>query len=143
VPGPSVISGLSSIGLPLGRGLLLLAEMSSEGTLATGQYTSEALSMALRQRDFVVGFIAMKRPELEQDFLTLTPGVGLDSKSDGKGQQYRTPRQVVYESNCDVIIVGRGIYRQGDDPGEIIRQAQRYRQEGWKAYEDRISLKRV
>lgn len=162
VPGPGIITGLKSVGLPLGRGLLLLAEMSSAGNLATGEYTAAALEMARANKDFVVGFIAMGRveerypaplphpltkatdrgelvlehslsPDLE-DWLVLTPGVGLDVRGDGLGQQYRTPHEVVFESGCDVIIVGRGIYGEGGDTEGMKRQAQRYREEGWKAY---------
>ncbi|KAJ7129546.1 orotidine-5'-monophosphate decarboxylase [Mycena epipterygia] len=145
VPGPSIITGLSSVGLPLGRGLLLLAEMSTKGSLASGSYTEAAVQMARAHRDFVIGFIAQRRMDgvgadanemaAEEDFLILTPGVGLDTKGDGMGQQYRTPREVVLESGCDVIIVGRGIY--GKDPtlvDSIIVQAKRYRDEGWAAY---------
>ncbi|KAJ3828396.1 orotidine-5'-monophosphate decarboxylase [Lentinula raphanica] len=149
VPGPSIISGLSSVGLPLGRGLLLLAEMSTRGALATGSYTEDAVRMARANRDFVIGFIAQRTMEGvglqsdsmdNDDFLILTPGVGLDTKGDAMGQQYRTPRQVILESGCDVIIVGRGIY--GKDPSlvdEIKLQAQRYREAGWQAYQERIS----
>ncbi|KAJ6515770.1 humps family-domain-containing protein [Mycena sanguinolenta] len=148
VPGPSVVTGLSSVGLPLGRGLLLLAEMSTKGSLASGSYTESAVQMARAHRDFVVGFIAQRRmgagPDemtAEEDFLILTPGVGLDVQGDGMGQQYRTPREVVLESGCDVIIVGRGIY--GKDPSlieNIVTQAKRYKTEGWAAYLSRLEL---
>jgi len=121
--------------------------MSSKGTLATGIYTKQAIEMARMNRDFVIGFIAMNResiraavPNPEEDFLILTPGVGLDVKGDSMGQQYRTPRQVILESDCDVIIVGRGIYGQGDqvDVAAVQYQAERYREEGWKAYLERV-----
>ncbi|KAI0796738.1 Orotidine 5'-phosphate decarboxylase [Abortiporus biennis] len=153
VPGPSIITGLASVGKPLGRGLLLLAEMSTKGSLATGSYTEEAVRMARAHDDFVIGFIAQRRMEdvgllenageSEEDFLILTPGVGLDSKGDSMGQQYRTPEQVVLESGCDVIIVGRGIYGKSDnvDVQAVQSQAERYRTAGWEAYQKRISHK--
>lgn len=123
--------------------------MSSQGTLAKGEYTQSALAMAREHRDFVIGFIAMQRMAQDdsvdgsaspEDFLILTPGVGLDVKGDGMGQQYKTPRQVILERGCDVIIVGRGIYGKGEgSPSDIIAtEAQRYQKEGWVAYEERI-----
>ena len=152
VPGPSIIKGLATVGLPLGRGLLLLAEMSTAGALARGAYTEDAVRMARDARDFVIGFIAQHRMEdvglregekrnKSEDFLILTPGVGLDATGDGLGQQYRTPEQVVTESGCDIIIVGRGIYgKPGNmDVGEIQRQAERYRKAGWDAYLQRLN----
>lgn len=150
VPGPSIITGLSSVGLPLGRGLLLLAEMSTKGSLATGSYTVDAVRMARAHSDFVIGFIAQRRMEHvgilegesmdeEEDFLVLTPGVGLDVKGDTMGQQYRSPEEVVKDSGCDVIIVGRGIYGKDLNQVDVIAaRAERYMAEGWAAYLERL-----
>jgi orotidine-5'-phosphate decarboxylase len=124
--------------------------MSTAGTLAKGLYTEEAVQMARKNKDFVIGFIAQRRmdgvgalPEDDtsnEDFLVLTPGVGLEEKGDAMGQQYRTPRQVVLESGCDVIIVGRGIYGKDLNAVEVIAaRAERYMTEGWSAYLERIS----
>lgn len=65
----------------------------------------------------------------------MSPGVGLDVAGDSLGQQYRTPHQVIVESGCDLIIVGRGIYGKGRD---VEAEARRYQQAGWSAYEERI-----
>jgi len=141
LPGPGIITGLASVGKPLGRGLLLLAEMSSKGNLATGEYTKQAMQMAKDAgREFVIGFISMTRVDQgeEEDWLMMTPGVGLVSKGDAMGQQYKTPRQVVFENGCDVIIVGRGIYGIQGGEQAVKDEAERYRQEGWKAYEERL-----
>lgn len=137
VPGEGIIAGLREVGLPLGRGLLLLAEMSSKGALTKGAYTEASVAMARRNQDFVFGFIAQRRMNEtdDEDFLVLTPGVGMDVTGDSLGQQYRTPHQVITEDGCDVIIVGRGIY---GNPDTIEAQAKHYRDAGWKAYLDRL-----
>ena len=101
--------------MPKGRALLILAEMSSKGSLATGNYTQEAIKMALRHTDFCIGFIGQNRIKalndgtlVDQDFVYMSPGVALEESIDSLGQQYRTPRQVILESDSDIIIVGRG-----------------------------------
>lgn len=162
IPGPGIISGLASVGLPLQRGLLLLAEMSTKGSLTTGAYTTANVQAAMQdESDFVMGFIAMHRvhedpahipddateAQRSKDLLILTPGVGLDVKGDGKGQQYRTPDEVINKSGCDIMIVGRGIYgallKEGADRAQALKevraQAVRYRDAGWKAYQDRLT----
>ena len=154
VPGPSIVKGLATVGLPLRRGLLLLAEMSTAGALARGAYTEDAVRMARDAREFVIGFIAQHRMEgvglregerqdNAEDFLILTPGVGLDATGDGLGQQYRTPEVAVLTCGSDIIIVGRGICgKPGNmDIGEVQRQAERYREAGWDAYLKRLDSK--
>ncbi|KAG0303973.1 orotidine 5'-phosphate decarboxylase [Dissophora globulifera] len=138
VPGEGIIQGLREVGLPLNRCILLLAEMSSAGTLAKGDYTNTTVDIARKYKDFVVGFIAMHRYEDQEgdDFIYMTPGVGLDQTTDGLGQQWKHPREVVYNLGCDVIIVGRGIYGNGRDAA---KEAKRYQEAGWNAYLERIA----
>jgi len=87
-----------------------------------------------------VGLREGEKQDDTEDFLVLTPGIGLDVAGDGLGQQYRTPEVAVLGCRCDiiiVIIVGRGIYgNPGNmDIGEVQRQAERYREAGWNALE--------
>ncbi len=128
--------GSDGIYLEHPRALLLLAEMSSTGSLAEGSYTEKTLEMARRHRDFVIGFVASRRlSSIEnEDFITFTPGVQLSSGKDTLGQQYRTPEIVIMQGS-DCIIVGRGIYEAGDP----VSAAKLYRDAGWSAYLKRIA----
>jgi uridine monophosphate synthetase len=132
VPGPGIIEGLKEVGLPRKRGLLLLAEMSSEGTLAQGNYTQKAVEMALRHDDFVIGFICQKKLTDDPRFIHMTPGVQKGANQDALGQRYRTPENAI-AAGSDLIIVGRGI-TGAKDP---LTEAQQYKNEAWKAYAKR------
>ena len=132
VPGPGILSGLKSVIGDRVRGALMLAEMSSKGNLCTPEYQKGTIDMAREHKDYVLGFIAMK--PVAEGFLTLTPGVQINSKGDALGQVYREPRQVVREGS-DIIIVGRGITGAKD----ITAQAELYRTEGWEGYLERLA----
>ncbi|KAJ2663732.1 orotidine 5'-phosphate decarboxylase [Coemansia sp. RSA 1200] len=134
VPGEGIIQGLAEVGESGGRGLLLLAEMSSKGMLATGAYTEKTVEMAVRN-SFVIGFIGSRRFTEDRDLLTMTPGVGLHASGDALGQQYRTPDAIVTANGSDVIIVGRAIYGPDKDP---VAEALRYQEAGWNAYLKRL-----
>ena len=130
--------------------------MSTEDSLAVGSYTEKAVQMARAHRDFVVGFIAQRRMEglgttetdhvSDEDFLILSPGVSLDRRGDGRGQQYRTPSEVILDSGCDIIIVGRGVYELDNKQGlrghdDMRMQAERYRKAAWDAYVERVRMR--
>lgn len=125
------------------RGLLILAEMTTKGSLATGDYTKLSVEIARKHRTFVAGFVATRAlssisPNMEaadgEDFVVFTTGVNRKSAGDSLGQQYQTPASAV-SRGADFIIVGRGIYA-AEDPVEAV---QLYRKEGWEAYLDRVN----
>lgn len=137
VAGPGLVEGLKEVGLPLGRGLLLLAEMSSEGALTDEKYAAEALSWARQHADFVVGFITTHRLTEDPAWIHMTPGVHLGRRTDRLGQRYLTPEEVILERRSDLLIVGRGIL-SATDPAE---EAARYRAAGWSAYQASLNTK--
>lgn len=137
VPGPGIIAGLRKAAENSGRpiGLLLLAEMSSAGNLASAlpSYSEKTVEMARDATDFVSGFISM-RSVAEPGFVYMTPGVKLAPGTDTLGQQYNTPHSVIAERGSDVIIVGRGIY---GDLKKASESALQYKEAGWSAYRQR------
>ncbi len=133
-PGPGVIEGLRKTGLQLGRGMVLLAEMSSQGSLATGQYTEATIQMAQQYSDFVIGFISQHRIVEEPYFIHMTPGVSLSENSGDFRQQYRTPEEAICRDGCDLIIVGSSIINAADP----VAAAREHQQAGWEAYEKRL-----
>lgn len=128
---------------PLSRGLLLLAQMSSAANLLDTKYTKSCMDIARQHKDFVMGYVAQESlNQLPDDaFLTMTPGCQLAptdndevANGDGLGQQYNTPQKLIRKLGTDIVIVGRGILKAADP----VAEAERYREEAWKAYEERV-----
>lgn len=109
VPGPGIIDGLAVAGLPKGRGLLLLGEMSSSGTLAAGEYTKKTVEMAVARRDFCMGFICTSRLSEDPAMVHMTPGVQLEQGTDNLGQRYLTPEIVITERTSGVLLDSRAM----------------------------------
>jgi uridine monophosphate synthetase len=136
LPGPGIIEGLKTVGQTLGRGLLLLAQMSSKDHLFSHEYTNTTVEWAEQHTDFVIGFITQKRLSPLPHLIHFTPGVQQGARGDSLGQQYITPHQAIVEQGNDVIIVGRGIYSDTNP----LQAAKSYRQAGWEAYQQVISV---
>jgi orotidine 5'-phosphate decarboxylase subfamily 1 len=130
VPGPGIIEGLKSVA-PEGTGLLLLAEMSSSGTLATGSYTKQAVALGEVHADYVFGFICLKKLTKTPGMIHFTPGVKLQEGKDALGQQYRTVDQILRKNKSDIIIVGRDITHASNPKA----QAALYQKAAWAIYE--------
>lgn len=136
VPGEGVVQGLKEASDLDKNACLMLAQMSSKGALTTGEYTKTTVDMAKKADDFVIGFISTSAVCDDPKFLHMTPGVNLSSKGDTLGQVYLTPEEVIKNRHCDVIIVGRGIYR-ADNPQEA---AVAYKEAGYQAYKDLMQI---
>lgn len=149
VPGPGVLSGIvetmNSTNVKFPRGVVILSQMSSEGSLAKGDYMATAVGLA-HMHSVVAGHIGNGSDAKELKKLTsvsepghviLTPGVQLAKYHDKLGQKYSSPQSAI-SAGSDCVIVGRGIYEAENAESE----AERYREAAWGAYIERINEKR-
>lgn len=137
LPGDGILHGLKSIVGDRERGVFLLAELSSAGSLCTADYAAAAVAMATASQSLVAGIVGQRRELLagQPGLVQLTPGVRIDETGDALGQQYDSPEAVVLERGADVAVVGRGVY-QAENAAEA---AQLYRDRLWAAYEKRVA----
>lgn len=134
VPGDGVVKGLREASGGCERACLLIAQMSSSGALTNQGYSQSIVAMAKENDDFVIGFISTTAVCDDPKYLHMTPGVNLSVSGDSLGQQYLTPDEVVGKRNCDIIIVGRGIFQSSDPVASAIK----YKEAGFKAYLTRV-----
>ncbi|CAI4220827.1 unnamed protein product [Auanema sp. JU1783] len=110
------------------KGILLIAQLSCTGNLTKLKgYTEEVVSLASDNKDVVCGFICQTRVSKENHFLNWTPGVNIEAKTDGSGQQWRSVDEAVSDQGNDIIIVGRGV-TSSTDPVEKVKN---YKVAGW------------
>ncbi len=137
IAGEAILDGLFGE-LEVPRSGFLLARMSAKGNLISETYTRQVLEIGKRRKECVSGYIGHGadvddikrfRNKIPQDQLLLMPGVNLDSKGDGLGQQYLTVEDAI-TGGADAIIVGRGIVASKDPAAA----AKRYRTAAWQAF---------
>ena len=122
-----VIGGYESLDCFRNVGVVAILSMSSKGTLTDQHYFEEAQKVAISHPN-VIGGVSQK--QISEEILLFTPGVNLDDKGDGKGQQYNTPQHVFKNLHTDFMIVGRGIYKAENAE----KSALNYKMKGWEAY---------
>ena len=122
-----VIGGYDSLECFRNVGVVAILSMSSKGTLTDANYFEEAQKVAISHPN-VIGGVSQK--PVSDDLLLFTPGVNLEVKGDGKGQQYNTPEHVFSTLHTDFMIVGRGIYKSDDQEKASLS----YKIAGWDAY---------
>lgn len=129
LPGPAILTALQQMSLP-DQGCVLVAEMSSAGSLGSKNYSDATVKMAENLPDFVVGFVSQSRVSDKPDFVLMTPGVQMNTSGDSLGQLYCSPSAAVNVRGADVIIVGRGIVKSKDP----VAAAREYQKAGYDAY---------
>lgn len=126
-----VIGGYQSLDYFHNSGVVAILSMSSQGTLTNSNYFEEAQKIALSHPN-VIGGVSQK--PLDDELLLFTPGVSLETGTDGKGQRYNTPEHVFQNLHTDFMIVGRGIYKSSDPEKASLE----YKIAGWSAYENSL-----
>lgn len=140
--GPSILQGLKKAldGSSANRGIFMLAELSSAGSLITSTYTENTMKLiaSSADADFVAGIVCQTNGVVQDPgLLQLTPGCKISTESDGLGQQYNTPAHVIKDKGADIAVVGRGIL----DSKDIRMTAEIYRDQLWSAYRERLNSK--
>lgn len=106
ITGLSMVKALDSTGV----GILLVHQLSTSDHIIDTLYSLKVEDMA-KQCDNIVGFVSQGK--VNNRYLTFTPGVNIDTKSDNLGQQYNTP-EIMGSKGSNFFIVGRGIYDRYD-----------------------------
>lgn len=126
-PGSEVVEGLRRVGLPKGRGLLLIDERGS------GAHNEAIAHLAHNYSDFIVGFIGNRSLAVAPYFIHMAPNIDFNKN----GSRYpTTPEEAIGKNGSDVIIVGSSI----TEASSPTKEAQSYQLAGWEAYQGRLGI---
>ncbi|XP_064476838.1 uridine 5'-monophosphate synthase-like [Ornithodoros turicata] len=132
LPGPGLITGLHEVSRKDEQAIVLIAQMSSKGTLTGWSYAEETLRQALQHTNMVTGLVAQSALTCDHpELLLMTPGVSMKATGgDSLGQQYCTPEEAISRRGADIVIVGRAII-SSPDPAIAARE---HRDAAFQAY---------
>jgi len=131
--GPNTIHALQSKRIAS----VLVAEMSNAGSLSDddffSSYYAQATARLAKITPGVMGIVCQSRGECDagDSIIYMTPGVHLDSTTDGGDQRYRDCHKAIAVQQNDMVIVGRGIHASSDDP---LTSVKRYQAAAWAAH---------
>jgi uridine monophosphate synthetase len=142
ISGPDIVDGIAAGWADVERigGILLLAQMSSQGNLLNLNYTKETIETG-KGSPHVIGYIGngSSAEEVKQlrslvgdGQMIWTPGINLNSEAGKMGQRYGNPRDSI-SSGADIIIVGSGIHGQSNR----VAAAKAYADASWNALLER------
>ena len=142
ISGPDIVDGIAAGWADVERigGILLLAQMSSQGNLLNLNYTKETIETG-KGSPHVIGYIGngSSAEEVKQlrslvgdGQMIWTPGINLNSEAGKMGQRYGNPRDSI-SSGADIIIVGSGIHGQSNR----VTAAKAYADASWNALLER------
>ena len=107
----TVMGNVNSSVIDILSGVLLVANMSNNDY----DYSDRCVEISKKYNKNIIGFITQKRL-LSDNMICMTPGINLKKKSEND-QKYRNIENV----DTDVIIVGRGIYKEENYIEECIK----------------------
>ena len=133
IAGEGIVKTFSEINTNKNKGLLMVYEMSSKNNLISSNYKNNIMKYVVNYNKDIVGLITQKRDLGPDSILFMTPGVNIKNNNDSNDQKYRTPEDAIIRDNCDIIIVGRGIYNNSEPPKTV----EIYKFLAWKAYKNK------
>lgn len=122
-------------------GIIIISDMSNEINNyflddIIHEYNNFKIKNINENSKDIVGIVTQKNNINNPSLLYFTPGVRINHENDvNNDQKYRTVEQALVQDNCDVIIVGSGIYESKD----VEKTAEIYKMLGWTSYKKKIN----
>jgi len=113
-------------------GIVLVYELSTKDNLIDSCYKRKCNYLLNKYKDKIAGVVCQKF--VNNNILHMTPGVNIDITEDNIDQQYRSPNKAIIDDGCDIVIVGRGIYRADN----IKEKTKEYQQICWDSYQHKL-----